>query len=281
MIADLDETIRQLLIDEVPIKNGEIDIKFEQPKREWSARLNRPTVNLFLYDVRENNTLRQHQWQQMGHNGSPSAHKKRTPLRVDCHYVLTTWATEPEDEHRLLTRCLMALFRYPIIPEERLVGRLKDQPFEIQARLASHDKLMNPAEYWSAMDNELRPSVSYLFTLALEPWQELPTDFIVHTVTMRTGQAKAPTSKQLLVAGTVEERNTVYTGGTAHHNDKPQANIEVALKGTNYISRTDSQGHYAFGNVPPGQYTLIIWPQKGKPIQKEIVVPSDDYNIEL
>ena len=47
MLADLDESIRKLLIEELPIKNGEIDVKFEQPKREWSAKLTKPTVNFF------------------------------------------------------------------------------------------------------------------------------------------------------------------------------------------------------------------------------------------
>jgi hypothetical protein len=39
MIADLDETLRQLVTAELPIKNGEIEVEFDQPKREWSARL--------------------------------------------------------------------------------------------------------------------------------------------------------------------------------------------------------------------------------------------------
>ena len=54
MIADLDETIRQLIVKELPIRNNEIDIAFDQPKREWSARLTKPTINLFMYDLREN-----------------------------------------------------------------------------------------------------------------------------------------------------------------------------------------------------------------------------------
>ncbi len=49
MYNDLDEALRQLLIRELPIKNSDVDIKFDQPKREWSGRLNRPTLNLFLY----------------------------------------------------------------------------------------------------------------------------------------------------------------------------------------------------------------------------------------
>ena len=127
MIADLDETIKKLLSTEIPIKNGEIDIKFDQPKREWSARLNKPTVNFYLYDVRENATLRRHQWESVkptNGNGlrDVQAMRKRTPFRVDCFYMITSWAAESEDEHRLLTRCLLALFRHPIIPEKFLVG---------------------------------------------------------------------------------------------------------------------------------------------------------------
>jgi len=183
MIADLDETIRQLLIAEIPIKNGEVEISFEQPRRENSARWNRPTIDLFLYDVRENNVLREQQWEtvKLKNGGSDNkAYTKRTPVRLDCFYMLTTWAAEPEDEHRLLSRCLLTLFRFPVLPETFLVGSLQSPVFEIQARIASHDKLTNPAEIWASLDNEMRPSVSYLVTLALDPWKgELSQENIV------------------------------------------------------------------------------------------------------
>ena len=98
MLADLDETLRKLLMAEIPIKNGDVDISFDQPKREWSARLSKPAINLFLYDMRENNVLRQHQWERLDNNGqgtSDLATRKRTAFRVDCSYVITTWAADP------------------------------------------------------------------------------------------------------------------------------------------------------------------------------------------
>ena len=106
MIADLDKTLEQLLIAELPAPNGEIDIKFELPNREWAAKLSRPTINFFLYDVRENANLRLHQWERLNGNGRPqkSSDQKRSPFRLDCHYMLTAWATDALDEHRLLTR---------------------------------------------------------------------------------------------------------------------------------------------------------------------------------
>ena len=59
MIEDLDEALRKLLIREIPIRNGEVDVEFDQPSREWSAKISRPTLDLFLWDVRENQKLRQ------------------------------------------------------------------------------------------------------------------------------------------------------------------------------------------------------------------------------
>ena len=183
MLTDLDETIQNLLRDELPIKNAEIDIKFDQPKREWSARLNKPTINFFLYDVRENVTLRQHQNFTKVPNGSRhSVNFKRMPYRVDCSYMMTVWAAEPEDEHNLLTRTMMVLMRYPILPADKLVGQMQNPAFDIQAKVASHDKLTNPAEIWGALDNEIRPSVPFVVTIALDPWLETtePLDAFLH-----------------------------------------------------------------------------------------------------
>jgi hypothetical protein len=284
MIADLDETIRQLLKEELPIKNSEIDVRFDQPKRENTAKWTKPTLNFFLYDLRENNVLRQHQWQRLpgGGNGGGTragdrlAHLKRSPMRVDCHYMLTAWANDPEDEHRLMTRCLLALFRFPVLPDDRLVGTLRNPPYEIQSRLAAHDKLTNPAEVWSSLDNELRPSVSYIVTLALDPWREVVGP-IVRTVTLRSGQSNTLPRHLRLVEGTRGEVS--HIGGTVREKEKggaPVSGIDVAIKGTGLFATTDDSGHFTLGAMPGGEYTLVAWPAEGKPREKLIVVPSVD-----
>ena len=282
MFDDLDETIRQLLIAEMPVKNGEIEISFDQPKREWSARQSRPTLNLFLYDVRENNTLRQHQWERLPGNGKDGlAHLKRTPFRVDCTYMLTTWASVPEDEHRLLTRCLLTLFRFPVLPDDRLIGELRNPPFEIQAVLARHDRLTNPAEVWSALDNEIRPSVSYLITLALDPWKDI-TSPIVRTRTLRTGQAaKLPRSTEF-DGGTYAEMGLIGGKITESGRDgAPASGVDVAIKGTGLFATTDLEGRFVLGSLPPGMYTLIAWPARGKPKEKKISIPEKEGSYDM
>jgi len=290
MLADLDETLRQLLIAEIPVKNGEVEISFDQPKREWSGRLSRPSINLFLYDVRENNVLRQHQWERLPDNGDGRAHLKRSPFRVDCFYMLTTWAAEPDDEHRLLTRAMLALFRFPILPEDRLVGSLKSPPFEIQARLAAHDRLTNPAEVWSSLDNDLRPSVSYVVTLALDPWKEISGP-VVKTLTLRTGETLTLPRKWVLRQDS-EPGETVFIGGTVRdkvHGNIPKAGIQVAIKGTGFFDTTDEQGNFTLRGLQPGEYTLVAWSAEEKPNEKpsfkekKVIVPSQggDYDLEI
>lgn len=282
MITDLDRTLEKLLIAEVPIKNGEVDVKFDQPKREWSAKLSRPTINLFLYDLRENNVLRQHQWERIvAQNGRPrdlQAQLKRTPYRVDCSYMLTVWAADPQDEHRLLSRVMLALFRHPILPKAHLVGTMQDQPFDLQTRLASHDRLTNPAEVWGSLDNEIRPSVSYIVTLAMDPWAVVSTP-IVRVRTMRTGQTTTLPQTRELVAETTETRITI--GGTVTQNSQPQPGITVAIKDTGFVSTTDADGRFRLSNLLAGDYTLIAWPPKGKPIEHPIIIPADNYDIDL
>jgi hypothetical protein len=286
MIADLDETIKQLIKAELPIKNGEIDISFDQPKREWSAKLTKPAINLFLYDVRENAELRQHGWQRLpptNGNGRVVG-QKRMPFRVDCHYILTTWAAESEDEHRLLTRTMLVLFRHKIFQPEMLLGQLEHPIFPVSTTLARHDRLTNPAEVWSSLDNELRPSISYIVTLALDPWSEV-TGPAVRSFTMRVGQAERPARLQQFVPDGVDIE-LVTIGGLVLDKAKdgsPQAGIEVAIKGTGRFTKTDSSGQYVLGTVPPGDYTLVVWPAKGKPKEKKVSVPADDgdYNLVL
>ena len=282
MFADLDETLRLLLIEELPVKNGEIDIQFDQPVREWSARLSKPTINLFLYDVRENNRLRQHQWQQVS-SANGSVAQKRTPMQVDCLYMLTTWGNDPADEHRLMTRAMMALFRFPILPEDRLVGTLQQPPFPIQAQLARHDRLTNPAEVWSALDNELRPSVNYLVNLALDPWEEV-TGPAVRSFTLHTGQARNLPRYRVLDPEETRSRMAFIGGTVRTGNGEPQAGISVALKGTGYLAESAADGRFRLGGFPPGDYTLVAFPEKGRPKEKKIRVPhgeGEDFDLEV
>jgi hypothetical protein len=288
MINDLDESLRQLLIRELPIKNGEVDITFDQPKREWSARLNRPTLNLFLYDVHENKKLRQTQpmWEINQQNGS-NVTKRRRPVRVDLQYIVTVWATEPEDEHRLMSRTLMAFFRFPHLPAELLPESLQDQPYPIPLTVAQEEILRNPADLWGAMDNEWRPIIPCVITLAFDPYQAV-TEPLVRTRELRIGQSAEPRLRRL---NKDSEPDVFWTIGGTLSSDKSLENVQLTLlAATPGVGSTTEaglriplqpEGRFSVGNLKAGEYTLEISVEGGKARKHKITVPSADYNIEV
>lgn len=277
MINDLDEALRQLLIRELPIKNGEVDVTFEQPKREWSSRLNRPTLNLFLYDVHENKKLRQTQpmWDTQQNGNTVTKHRK--PVRVDLQYLITVWATEAEDEHRLMSRTLLALFRHAHVPPDLLPETLQDQPFPIPIMVAQQEDLRNPADLWGAMDNEWRPAVSCVITLAFDPFQPI-TEPLVRTRELRIGRTDQPRLRRLAKDS---EPDVFWTIGGRLSSDKSLENAQIVLLEEGWQIPLQSEGRFAIGNLRAGDYTLEISVEGSKPKQHKITVPSADYNFEV
>ena len=81
MISDLNETIKQLLIKKGAFDPAEVDISFDTPNREWSSSISKPTVNAYLYDIRENHQLRSTEWVvEKDPNGI--ATRKKNPSRM-------------------------------------------------------------------------------------------------------------------------------------------------------------------------------------------------------
>lgn len=291
MFDALDETIRELLIAELPITAGEIGVEFDQPKREWSARLSRPTINFFLYDVRENVQLRQFQPQYRS-SGPSTADRKRPPTRLDCHYIITAWATEAADEHRLLARTMQTLLRFNQIPRERLIDRMADQPFDITTKLASHDKLPNPAEVWSALDNEVRPSVSYIITLAMDPYEPETQPVVrslglgmyqTETMVVDSTNGSPDESKLIAVPRQFDTSHNTIAGIVRDSDGLPQAYVQVALRNTGFITTTNVYGEYRLRGLANGAYTLVVWPRDpdGKPTEKSITIPNLSGNYDL
>ena len=101
MIAELDETIRQLLLREGGLDPSDVDVSFDLPNREWSMGISKPTLNCYLFDIRENRELRQSGLAMVG-SGTRAAVRIREPIRVSVTYLITAWTRQVEDEHRLI-----------------------------------------------------------------------------------------------------------------------------------------------------------------------------------
>jgi hypothetical protein len=276
MIDHIDEVLRQLLIREIPIRNGEVDIEFYQPKREWSARLSRPTLNLFLLEIHENNKLRSPRWE-VERQEDGQVTQRRTPVRVDLHYIVTAWANEPEDEHRILTRTLLAFLRCPFLPEDLLPDSLRDQPMEIPIEVAQQTALQNAIDVWSVLDNEMRPAFKCIVTVALNPYMPV-NEPVVRTRELRVGQSKVPLLEQLdAQAG----QDRFWRVGGRVRGDGPLENLRLKLVEQGRNVPVQPEGRFVIGNLRAGDYTIEISAEGQKPSQHEITVPAKSYDLEV
>lgn len=168
MIQDVDDTLRELLVQRVPIKTADIDIKFDMPTKDWSATVTKPTVNLFLYDVRENHELRtsERPFTRTDRTGTLT----RAAVRVDLSYLISVWTTDISDEHQLLGRILTALVQFPQVPNEVLKGAMQSQPFPVHAWIAQPERLPNPWEFWGHMDHGMKAALNYVLTASVQPF---------------------------------------------------------------------------------------------------------------
>jgi hypothetical protein len=250
MIKSLDETIKKLILEKGRFDKSDVDIRFDQPTRDWAAGLTKPAINCYLYDIRENVELRNREWiVEREPNGQ--AKKKIAPLRVDLSYLVTSWTTEVEDEHAVLWRVLVALASTPLLPDSLLAGDLVHQPYPIRTQTAQvSDAMRNLSDLWNVMENELKPAINYTVTMAVErDWVfEGP---MVFTKRIDVGRQ-----------GIEIPFESIYQFGGIVHSEKdgeqPIAGAEVTLVERGLHTQSDRYGRYTFANVPPGTYTIRV-----------------------
>lgn len=272
MINDLDESIKQLLIKKGALNSTEVNISFEAPSRDWATSQSKPAINIYLYDIHENHELRSYEWT-VERNNNRTATRKKAPLRVAFSYLVTVWAKDMGDEHRLLGHLMAVLCRHHSLPEDILQGALKELEYPVHASAAQPDGLVkNPADFWSALDNQLKPSINYVVTLPVD----LDITLTAPVVSTKTIEVKE--------TGKDEVEEVVQIGGMVHEKGKPEAgitNATVVVKEAGMTAKTDDKGHFSFAKLEKGEYTFQISARGWTAKETRMVVPSDDYNIEL
>ena len=271
MFNDVDETLKQHLIADLPITGGEVDVSFERPTREWSGRLTRPTLNCFLYDIRERTAFRDDNLIKQA-NGRGGFTRRIPARRIDLSYMITAWTREPEDEHRILARVLASMFRTAEFPRERLQGALLDSDYPLLARIAPGDHLTKPADLWGVLDNELRTGIVWILTAPLEAFAPVEGP-LVRTRELRVGELGQDSREtSIQIAGVAHKKGDATVGVSG---------VRVSLAGTAYVAVTGEDGRYAFPGVPPGDHTIRFQTQDGSTGERAVSVPGETYDIEL
>ena len=270
MISDIDETIREILIKEGGFDTGEVDISFEIPTREWSGSISKPTLNCYLFDIRENIERRQYGMRTDGANPSGTV-RRRPPTYFDLTYVITAWTRVVEDEHRLLWHVLTTLKRFSTLPTEHLQGVLMEQQTEINVQTAHPESLIkNPNDFWGALDNQLRPALSFVVTIAYDrPFGPVGPPVLSTMVRIQQRGTDAPAEAFLWIGGTVQDEQK-----------QPIRQASVTLEGRAERAMTDGEGRWRLRVPRPGTYAVIV-ETEGRTARHEIDVPIASYALTL
>ena len=159
MISQVDEALREL-VRSGSNDSSDVDVVFDAPTKDWAARRNAPTVNLYLYDIREDLRRRERGWsEQRGADGTVVA-RRPAPRYFKLSYLVTAWTQRPEDEHRLLDSLLRCFLAYDALPGHLVVGPLAETGLDVPVTVGlppPEDRAF--ADVWSALGGELKPSL--------------------------------------------------------------------------------------------------------------------------
>ena len=271
MFNDVDETLREVLIADVPIKKTEIDIAFDRPTHEWSSRLTKPTLNLFLYDIREREELKD-DTPIIVRDENGRASKQTPPRRIDLAYIITAWTKEADDEHRILGGVLASMYRTNVIDAKYLQGNLKLSTYPVLTRVTAPTEIFNPHDLWGVIDNEIHASLSWIITAPLDVFRPVVGP-LVRTKALHVGE----------IAKTLRE-DLLQIGGFAYRKGEPLNNVpgvKIAIVNTAFEAETDAQGKFTFTDLPAGDYVWRIQSDGGKAKERKVTVPSPSYDIEV
>ncbi len=286
MIPDVDESLRQLLIQKGGLAPSVVDIRFEAPARARPKSQDPLAIHLYLYDVRENVEQREVYWDAVK-EGDARVRMTRRPLRIDLSYLITCHAAAIEDEHHLLWQVLETFYRYSPLPDDCLQGEMQHLLRPAQTRIAQSDGVLkSPAEVWSTLQVGFPPSVNLVVTVELD-LNQVRTTPLVFTRSLKVGRRKVSQDGEGREVPIDEldpdwEAAPSQLGGVVHGvNGQPASGIAVRLlsqaadgapvqMGPSRL--TDAAGHYRFPSVPPGEYNLVVEVPGQKPLQRLLCV---------
>ena len=274
MLRDLSESLQALLTQPgLPPELGSAVVSFDRPSDPFTPA--QTTVNLFLFEVRENRELRSNE--PVIRRQGNQAIVESPPMRVSARYLITAWPVGNLDlalqEQRLLSQVLQLLARFPVIPPAFLQGSLIGQEPPLPVLVAQPTDIDHAAEFWASVGNRLRPSI------VLEVVVSMP---LAEPVTLPVVISSSTSVESIGAAGTAVEIFRI--GGTIRDaGANPVAGAAVTLVQRGRVTSTNARGEFTLSAIPAGNYTLRAT-SNGSTEDKAITVPAaqgDDYDIQL
>lgn len=262
-IADLDEALRTLLKRQLDRHGFEgVAIAFDAPSKEWSGKLTGPTVDLFLYDMRE--ALDRATATPTERRGNGVAVISDPPLRLELTYAVTAWTKAVEDEHRLLSQVLAILFSYSDIPADVIAENTATTLARAETSVGRPRE--EKADFWTSVGGQYKASIDYVVQIVIESGATFVRGPEVRTTTIRTrlSDAGRPTMEELH-----------RFGGTVTGNDGlPIDGVWIAMPDSGRWAASDRDGHFHFARVPAGSHRVLARTADGREADVTVSVPG-------
>src|SRR5689334_21465 len=169
MINEVDESLRNLVNAEV-INGADVDVLFDAPTRDWAGRRNTPTIDLYLYDIREDLRRRETGMIEVRDEQGLVVERRPPPRYFKLAYLITAWTQRPEDEHRLLSAILACFLRHDIMPDAALTPLLRELETPLQVMIAyPPPENRQVSDVWTSLGGDLKPSIDLVITIPLQP----------------------------------------------------------------------------------------------------------------
>lgn len=175
MIHEVDSALRALIQRETT-DSSDVEVVFDAPTREWAGRRNAPTIDVYLYDIREDLRRRERGLLNEYNDDAQIVARHLPPRHFKLSYLVTAWTQRPEDEHRLLSSLLSCFLRFDALPSELLEGPLAELRLPVPLTIAlppPEDRAF--ADVWSALGGELKPSIDVVVSAPIDTGQRYET----------------------------------------------------------------------------------------------------------
>ncbi len=209
MVHALDECLELFLRARVPLGVRDIDVSFHAPDRTWSAGINRPTVNLFLHDVRRSSE-RAAAGRETVDADTGKVWRRALP-RMEFRYLVTSWANDTHDEHQLLGALLVTLLGHDAVPEEFLpAALLAETAPALQIASTATTRVADPIRL---LDGQLKAALELIMIMPVDPGLGLAAGAPTQGVELRAHNVTTGTTSAVrrLVAG---QTDPPVPGGT-------------------------------------------------------------------
>ena len=166
MLDRLNLSLEAFLRSDTPLPPTAVDISFDAPDKDWAARLVRPTVNLFLHEIRRSTNR-----SVTGtYTKVVSGEHRREALSpfVRFRYAISVWTTDTMDAHQLLGDVLSLVATAGYIPSEHLHAPLQALGNRVELSLVGED-IRSSNDIWSGLGVAPRPAIDLAVVMPVAP----------------------------------------------------------------------------------------------------------------